>query len=194
MIELGAGTGALSVALSRAGAASMTCTDLPCHMDRIKATVKANIPDNGNDSTQAASAVGSGNAIRRGILNDDNPNVGDEGAMHVVPLRWGDGIYNICSVGNSSDQSIFLASEDSNIAMTVERNSDIRRVNGGVVEDSGAALARHQKLVFDYIVLSEVLYWPALDLLQEDTREPLRSTLVELSEPGTTVVLVYKER
>ena len=47
---------------------------------------------------------------------------------------------------------------------------------------------------FDVIVLSEVLYWPALDLLQEDTREPLRRTLLGLSKAGTRVILIYKER
>eukprot|EP00752_Nemacystus_decipiens_P002057 g1969.t1 len=47
---------------------------------------------------------------------------------------------------------------------------------------------------FDVIVLSEVLYWPALDLLQEDTREPLRRTLLGLSKPGTKAILIYKER
>ncbi|CAM9100791.1 unnamed protein product, partial [Scytosiphon promiscuus] len=42
VIELGGGTGALSVGLARAGAASVTCTDLPCHLARIRSTVRHN--------------------------------------------------------------------------------------------------------------------------------------------------------
>ncbi|CAM9726721.1 unnamed protein product [Choristocarpus tenellus] len=52
----------------------------------------------------------------------------------------------------------------------------------------------HLNPPFDVIVMSEVLYWPALDLLQEDTLEPLATTLVDLSRCGTRVMLAYKER
>ncbi|CAM9737350.1 unnamed protein product, partial [Discosporangium mesarthrocarpum] len=112
VVELGGGTGALAVGLIKAGAAHVTCTDLPCHLARIQETVNANKTRN---------------------------------AVVVAALRWG-----------------------RNVA--------------------------HLTPPFDVVVMSEVLYWPALDLLQEDTLKPLRKTLIDLSRHGTRVLIVYKER
>lgn len=67
-------------------------------------------------------------------------------------------------------------------------------LDGRTASNAAAVAAEDSSSAFDVIVLSEVLYWPALDLLQEDTREPLRRTLLGLSKPGTKVILIYKER
>lgn len=175
MIELGAGTGALSAGLSRAGAASVTCTDLPCHLGRIKATVDANkisalckSPNTDTDhccnslSSINSSVDDARNAIGDLVANHDTPAVD----VHIAALRWG------ADIGIDSD------------------NGTGCRISGLARDGEGGGVTP----TFDVIVLSEVLYWPALDLFQEDTREPLRRTLVALSKPGTLVVLLYKER
>lgn len=170
VLELGAGTGALSVGLSRAGAASVTCTDLPCHIPRIKATVEAN--------TRATGGADGGVMARSGA---------NEGAIHVAPLRWGDDTHALAMSGWPPAETFPLPDGDSQAVVAHIGSPSI--VGTGV-----GTSTRRQKPVFDVIVMSEVLYWPGLDLLVEDTREPLRSTIVELSKPGTSVFLVYKER
>lgn len=130
VIELGAGTGALSVALALAGAAEVTCTDLACHLERMKATLLANLP-----------AMGDGTA--------GHPDRTRRGVVRVAELRWGD-------------------------------VAGCKRVRG--------------ERRYDLIVMSEVLYWPASDLFEEDTRDLLKVTLLELSCAKTLVVLVYKQR
>lgn len=171
MIELGAGTGALSVGLSRAGAAAVTCTDLPCHLARIKATVDANkrstthkSPDTDTDRCyNISSSINSGGA--RNVLGDpaNHKTPAVQADVRIAALRWGGDI----GIDSGAGCRIGLARDWKGARVTP---------------------------TFDVIVLSEVLYWPALDLFEEDTREPLRRTLVELSNPGTLVVLLYKER
>ncbi|CAM9163791.1 unnamed protein product [Ectocarpus sp. 12 AP-2014] len=188
VIELGGGTGALSVGLARSGAASVTCTDLPCHLVRMRSTVLANA----RTSTSCrrgvpASDVGGGGdcgGIVAGTANrgSDLPAATEvpaaaarEARVRVVALRWGE----------AEDIANARASPCNN------HGGEGRRCSSG---SGGGGAKDDESSAFDVIVLSEVLYWPALDLLQEDTREPLRRTLVGLSEPGTKVILIYKER
>ncbi|CAM9784190.1 unnamed protein product, partial [Ectocarpus fasciculatus] len=204
VIELGGGTGALSVGLARSGAASVTCTDLPCHLARIRSTVLANAPTNTSRRRGVPGSdvvVGGGDGSRGGgdcggvvagtvCHGSDLPAATEvpevaarEASVRVAALRWGEeeDIANARASpfnNQSGEGAINTAPQD-------------RRCNssggGGESDDESSA-------AFDVIVLSEVLYWPALDLLQEDTREPLRRTLVGLSKPGTKVILIYKER
>lgn len=214
MIELGAGTGALSVGLARAGAASVTCTDLPCHLAYIKSTVEANIRSSSSSSTVdscsasklcrgANCSVSGENESDSGVANNNGCGGGggggggasvdggdgggggggsdqtvarrescpEDGKVHVVSLRWG---------------------EEEDIARARERSD--QGVAAAATAPEGEAGTTAAAAAFDVIVLSEVLYWPALDLFQVDTRDPLRRTLVGLSRPGTMVVLIYKER
>lgn len=192
VIELGGGTGALSVGLARAGAASVACTDLPCHLARIQRTVHAN--------TRPSSIGDCG-----GGGHSDEPTA----PVAVQGLRWGDegdlarvraqrrnigtaryirgsGNRNVsCHTGETQSRS----GGDGDGAATADLALDVCATS-----EAAAAAAEDDPYAFDVVVLSEVLYWPALDLLQEDTREPLRRTLLGLSNPGTKVILVYKER
>ncbi|CAM9927439.1 unnamed protein product, partial [Hapterophycus canaliculatus] len=211
VIELGGGTGALSVGLARAGAASVTCTDLPCHLARIESTIRENSRasrsasvashdrasgSSGGDSGGGGSFGGGGDG---GEAESGFPNHGRHPAataasaavpavaareprVCVAALRWGDEedlARMRAPPGGGSCGGGGLAGE--------------KQVDGGAAAAVVVGCAP-PPACFDVIVLSEVLYWPALDLLEEDTREPLRRTLVGLSEPGTKVILIYKER
>lgn len=308
VIELGGGTGALSVGLARAGAASVTCTDLPCHLARIKATVcdnsratrSASVPS-GSSSSDCS---GGGNGLGGGGDGDDGSSfwtgvpyqgrgpvataaaaavVAREARVCVAALRWGDeedftrmratpnggagegrrangnqrnGGSSSCrstdgkeaynkgngssGVGSSpcnlcSSSAVLGVGDDAKVATTIvpqggsddetvtaatlavrvpngirsteseqhpgrqPRGTEECRGNTGDSTEREAAAAgvlgdTPSPAGFDVIVLSEVLYWPALDLLKEDTREPLLRTLVGLSKPGTKVILIYKQR
>ncbi|CBN79081.1 hypothetical protein Esi_0176_0027 [Ectocarpus siliculosus] len=198
VIELGGGTGALSVGLARSEAASVTCTDLPCHLALIQSTVVANarttascrrgvlgsdVGGGGGGGCGGGSGGGNCGGVVAGTSRGSDPPAATEvpaaaareARVRVVALRWGE------------EEDIANAR-----ALPFNNHSGERRRcssssgGGGASDDESSA--------FDVIVLSEVLYWPALDLLQEDTREPLRRTLVGLSKPGTKVILIYKER
>lgn len=191
MIELGGGTGALSVGLARAGAASVACTDLPCRLARIERTVNANT----RRSSCCRDDSGSSDDGSRGGGNGEEVAGAGKPAAPSPPvvaqrLRWGD----------EGDLARVRAQRKK-----IGTNGGIRRSSSGggdatASEAEAVAVAVAETATvdtwpaFDVIVLSEVLYWPALDLLQEDTREPLRRTLLGLSKPGTKVILVYKER
>ena len=306
MIELGAGTGALSVGLARAGAASVTCTDLPCHLAYIKSTVQANTPSNSSNSNGnrknsceckvfrgaddsvnrkshtgvASSNSGGGGGGGGGDGGGDCGGVGGQtdgccasfpptGKVRVIALRWGEeediarararsdsevetavaaakstagageaaaaGMAMLVKAGQSelvagakgcrSGNTVASASaatstgafgsSTSAVADVVKtaapRNEAKKPIASppsstmvfaeegertGAVGEVGAEIggAWVREAAFDMIVLSEVLYWPALDLFQVDTRDPLRRTLVGLSRRGTMVVLIYKER
>lgn len=179
MVELGGGTGALSMGLAHAGAASVACTDLPCHLARIERTIHAN--------TRTGSCCRDGHEVVAG---------GDEPAAPSPPvvvqgLRWGE----------EGDLARVRAHRKGTSTNTHIRSSSSGAAQAGTApggctatEEVAAAAAEDESSAFDMIVLSEVLYWPALDLLQEDTREALRRTLLGLSKPGTKVILIYKER
>lgn len=237
VIELGAGTGALSVGLARAGAASVTCTDLPCHLSRIISTVNAN---------RAASNTPARKMCTNSCGNPDLDNlVGEAGEadeahrsadVRVAALQWGrerdiarartggdvEVVRELAGQGKREIERQGLGASDGaqsshGVAFSPARPEGACTAVAGVNEESvipvhgkrwheSASVGRRPcgkgavaagvalQEAFDVIVLSEVLYWPALDLLQEDTREPLRRTLLGLSKPGTMVVLVYKER
>ncbi|CAM9853465.1 unnamed protein product [Ectocarpus sp. 4 AP-2014] len=195
VIELGGGTGALSVGLARSGASSVTCTDLPCHLALIRSTVLTNgrtstscrrgIPgsnDGGGGGGGGSSGGECGGVIAGTTCCGSDLPAGTEvpvaaareASVRVAALRWGE----------EEDMANARASPFNNQSGEDRRCSSSG--GGGGSDDESSA--------FDVIVLSEVLYWPALDLLQEDTREPLRRTLVRLSKPGTKVILIYKER
>lgn len=238
VIELGAGTGALSVGLARAGAASVTCTDLPCHLARIKSTINANraiatTPNNRSSSikrlcrmksndtssgTNGNGSCGDGGGGDHGLKSASRASYAAE-EVTVAALRWGEQ-EDLVKVrasrhegrdSNDRGNGVSVASttlfDDASATVSIDKaivpERDLKttvpphcRINSG---DTGAGTREwagglKAQAAFDMIVLSEVLYWPALDLLQEDTREPLRRTLVGLSNQGTVVVLVYKER
>lgn len=113
----------------------------------------------------------------------------------VAALRWGDAvdIANVWRAQAGVPISHEMRTEGERETTQDERKPQKDPDNEGVAHGERKGRGRTDG-AFDVIVLSEVLYWPALDLLEEDTREPLRHTLVELSEPGTRVVLIYKER
>lgn len=288
VIELGGGTGALSVGLARAGADFVTCTDLPCHLARIQSTIRANArtskeissaanAENGSSSSGGGSVMGTdanhGEKLQAATPVPAPVIVAQEARIRVEILRWGeeedlvrvrarvdhhggssgeradatkDGSGGGSSSGGGNASACFQSSlaeassvigdctvvvaprgkhnnsdDDSNSSDSGDttsynvdseakelepvpdglrnaRGSDTTRGAGGggarEVEAEAEAASSPSSSAFDVIVLSEVLYWPALDLLQEDTREPLRRTLVGLSKPGTRVILIYKER
>lgn len=296
VIELGAGTGALSVGIARAGAALVVCTDLPCHLKRIRATVRTNGCSTSRSMeltgcNNLGEAGGCGGGMGLGADEDDleidpatgqgtGPREAPEGeiggnVVNVFPLRWGADVSDVLAVANitggqitrrrrensprhsqqaassqsplcsgstpvveldrgstSSSTPTLPSTSTTAVAKTYDgletngtrvgaNSRDGKHVlsagtdmlvaahggsgadsgaggwGGGGSYDAGRGWGTHRQVpaaVFDMIVLSEVLYWPALDLLQEDTREPLLSTLVALSGDKTRVVLVYKER
>lgn len=179
--------------LARAGAASVTCTDLPCHIPRIKATVEANTTDASGVGYRRNDSMDTGGSLQ-GSTTMGRVGDGDGvGSVHVLPLRWGDDIYSIRSVDALSGQAIPVAGRGGAAGASIDHGNGFGGT-GAIDMRREGVFGRQAGPAFDLIVLSEVLYWPALDLLVEDTREPLRSTLVELSDPGTVVVLVFKER
>lgn len=205
VIELGGGTGALSVGLARAGATSVTCTDLPCHLARIESTVRANT----RKGSSGRGSLGDSSFGDGGGSSDGGGQCVDAGAGKVAVrgLRWGDeeDLARVrvhpqleedgCNPGACNHGGLAAAR-----GCSLEPRKKGPGLTGGVGggesggRGSTEAAADDDSSAFDVIVLSEVLYWPALDLLQEDTREPLRRTLLELSKAGTKVILVYKER
>lgn len=56
-----------------------------------------------------------------------------------------------------------------------------------------AAVQKLQK-TYDLVILSEVFHWPGLDILEDDTRAPLLSTLLAMTHAGSIVLLAYKCR
>lgn len=276
VIELGGGTGALSAGLARAGADSVTCTDLPCHLARIESTIRSNARTGRERSRAFRSEKGRGSGSSDVMGADANHGklpaappaappvvvVKGEARVRVAALRWGEGedlarvrarvdseggsgemidatgdgsdrsssvccnasalfqtsVYQACNVGETTavaPRNNHISNDDSSSSSTCKSSnsaaqetetavSDIsdargmsRRESGGdarEMEAEAEGSSSSPSSAFDVIVLSEVLYWPALDLLQEDTREPLRRTLVGLSKPGTKVILIYKER
>lgn len=214
VIELGAGTGALSVGLARAGAASVACTDLPCHLARIERTVRANTRSN-SYSCDEAGKVDDGGGGDEAVAGADKPGGGSSPPIVVQGLRWGEegDLVRVRAQRKEMSTTKYIRSSGSRYtrcngaAQSSSSSSDGGSGGGGGTAPAGtvlngcaateavvAAAAEDNSSAFDVIVLSEVLYWPALDLLQEDTREPLRRTLLGLSKPGTKVILVYKER
>lgn len=203
VIELGGGTGALSVGLARSGAASVTCTDLPCHLARIRSTVLANARTStscrrgvpGSEVVGGGSGGGKGGGDCGGVVAGTVSCGSDlraatevpavparEASVRVAALRWGEEE----DIANARASPFNNQSGEGAMNTAPEGKRCGRSGDGGGSDEESSA--------FDVIVLSEVLYWPALDLLQEDTREPLRRTLVGLSKPGTKVILIYKER
>ncbi|CAN0011569.1 unnamed protein product [Ectocarpus sp. 8 AP-2014] len=193
VIELGGGTGALSVGLARSEAASVTCTDLPCHLALIRSTVVTNAQTTascrrGVLGSDVGGGGGSGGGDCGGVVAGTTSRGSDlpaatevpaaaarEARVRVVALRWGE-------------------EEDIANARALPFNNHSGEGRRCSSSSGGGGASDDESSAFDVIVLSEVLYWPALDLLQEDTREPLRRTLVGLSKPGTKVILIYKER
>lgn len=112
IIELGAGTGVLSIACMKAGALEVISTDLPCHLEQLRA-----------------------NAVLNEVAQ----------GFRVSQLRWGEDV-----------------------------------------------AAFHPP--FDYVFLSELLYWPSLDILEDDTLEPLVHTVASLLGTRGTAIIAYKTR
>ena len=202
VIELGGGTGALSVGLARAGAASVACTDLPCHLARIERTIHANTRTSmscRDDSVSCQGGAGGG-AGGEVVAGADKP-AAPSPLIVVQGLRWGDEgdlarvrarRNEIGTTKNTRGSSSSCG--DATTALAALNRCPVSEAVAAVAAAAAATAAEETWPAFDLIVLSEVLYWPALDLLQEDTREPLRRTLLGLSKPGTKVILVYKER
>eukprot|EP00953_Heterococcus_sp_UTEX-ZZ885_P007871 4730-Heterococcus_DN1.PRE.4 len=117
ILELGAGTGALSMACSLGGAAYVVATDMACHVQQMRCNFELTWPCS-------------------------------QGKMAAVELEWG-------------------------------------------------APTTHWQMQqpFDLILCSECLYWPALDILQADTLQPLATTISSLLKAGSSMcVLAYKVR
>jgi SAM-dependent methyltransferase len=115
VLELGAGTGALSMACALGGAAYVIATDLSCHVQQMRCNFELNWL---------------------------------QGQMSALEVVWGEPI-----------------------------------TNWQVQEP------------FDLILCCECLYWPALDILQTDTLQPLAATISSLLRAGSSMcVLAYKVR